>query len=130
MGFGIIVGIGELAARDSSITVRKEKPMRDHRVAFVSRHADQRLARRNLRQDDVDYVCAHGRKVHAGKALFIHLGLRDIPALDRRNDRLRRLEGTVLVLDPMTGLHLTTAYRNRRRGIRDIKRKSKTALAA
>jgi hypothetical protein len=103
--------------------------MRDHRVAFVSRHANQRLARRNLSPDDVDYVCAHGRRLHAGKALFIHLGLRDIPDRDLRDDRLRRLEGTVLVLDPGTGLHLTTAYRNRRRGIRDIKRKSKLALS-
>jgi len=104
--------------------------MRDHRVAFVSRHADQRLARRNLSQVDVDYVCAHGRRLHAGKALFIHLGRRDIPVRDLRVDRLRRLEGTVLVLDPCTGLHLTTAYRNRQRGSRDIKRKSKLALPA
>jgi len=104
--------------------------MRDHRVAFVSRHADQRLARRNLSQVDVDYVCAHGRRLHAGKALFIHLGRRDIPVRDLRVDRLRRLEGTVLVLDPCTGLHLTTAYPNRQRGSRDIKRKSKLALPA
>ena len=102
--------------------------MRDHRVAFISTHAFRRLAQRNLSPTDVDYVCAHGRRYHAGKALFIHLGRRDIPAVDRRDDRLRRLEGTVLVLDPITGLHLTTAYRNRSRGIRDIKRKSKYGL--
>ena len=102
--------------------------MRDHRVAVISAHAFRRLAQRNLSATDVDYVCAHGRRYHAGKALFIHLGRRDIPAHDRRVDRLRRLEGTVLVLDPMTGLHLTTAYRNRSRGIRDIKRKSKYGL--
>lgn len=102
--------------------------MRDHRVAYISRHANQRLARRNLSMEDVDYVCAHGRRFHAGKALFFHLGRRDIPDIDMRVDRLRRLEGTVLVLDPATGLHLTTAYRNRRKGSRDIKRKSKLAL--
>ena len=102
--------------------------MRDHRVAFISAHAYRRLAQRNLDPTDVDYVCAHGRRYHAGKALFIHLGRRDIPADDRRVDRLRRLEGTVLVLDPVTGLHLTTAYRNRNRGSRDIKRKSKYGL--
>ena len=33
-------------------------------------------------------------------------------------------------LDPATGQHLTTAYRNRRRGSRDIKRKSKQTLCA
>jgi hypothetical protein len=100
--------------------------MRDHTaVSSISAHAGLRLAQRNLSPDDVRYVFAHGRMYHAGKAQFIHLGLRDIPATDRRNDRLRRLEGTVLVLDPASGQHLTTAYRNRRHGSRDIKRKPK-----
>jgi hypothetical protein len=102
--------------------------MREQRVAFISSHASRRLAQRNLTADDVDYVCTHGRRYHAGKALFVHLGRRDIPTEDRRVDRRRRLEGTILVLDPMTGLHLTTAYRNRLRGCRDIKRKSKYGL--
>jgi hypothetical protein len=104
--------------------------MRESRVAIVSHHADRRLAQRNLSFDDVAYVFAHGRMHHVGKALFVHLGLRDIPADHRRYDRLRRLEGTVLVLDPTTGQHLTTAYRNRRKGSRDIKRKSKHAFSA
>ncbi len=104
--------------------------MRESRVAIVSHHADRRLAQRNLSFEDVRYVFAHGRMHHAGKALFVHLGLRDIPADHRRDDHLRRLEGTVLVLDPDTGQHLTTAYRNRRKGSRDIKRKSKHAFAS
>jgi hypothetical protein len=103
--------------------------MRESRVANVSSHADRRLAQRNLSFADVRYVFTHGRVHHAGKAMFVHLGLRDIPADDRRDDHFRRLEGTVLVLDPATGQHLTTAYRNRRKGSRDIKRKSKHGLA-
>ena len=99
--------------------------MRDYAVATVSQHAGQRLAQRNLDDVDVAYVFAHGRLYHAGRAVFIHLGLRDIPEGDRRVDRCRRLEGAVLVLDPSTGRHLTTAYRNRRSGSRDIKRKPK-----
>ena len=102
--------------------------MRESRVAVVSHHADRRLAQRNLSFDDVRYVFAHGRVHHAGKAMFVHLGLRDIPTVDRRDDHIRRLEGTVLVLDPSTGQTLTTVYRNRRKGSRDIKRKSKHAL--
>jgi hypothetical protein len=102
--------------------------MREPRVAVISQHADRRLAQRNLSFDDVRYVFTHGRMHHRGKALFVHLGLRDIPPDDRRSDQLRRLEGTVLVLDPVTGEHLTTAYRNRRSGSRDIKRKSKRML--
>jgi len=103
--------------------------MRESRVAVISQHADRRLAQRNLTFDDVRYVFAHGRLHHRGKALFVHLGLRDIPTDDRRTDRFRRLEGTVLVLDPCTGEHLTTAYRNRRTGSRDIKRKPKRTLS-
>jgi hypothetical protein len=102
--------------------------MRSSSVATVSAHASRRLAQRNLTTADVHYVYAHGRLHHNGKATFIHLGLRDIPEEDRRVDRLRRLEGTVLVLDPATGCHLTTAYRNRQRGSRDIRRKLKRAL--
>ena len=97
-------------------------------LATMSAHASRRLAQRNLTTEDVHYVYAHGRLHHNGKATFVHLGLRDIPAEDRRDDRIRRLEGTVLVLDPTTGRHLTTAYRNRQRGSRDIRRKLKRAI--
>ena len=100
----------------------------DSSIASVSAHARRRLAQRNLSAEDVHYVYTHGRRVHAGKATFIHLGLRDIPDADRREDRIRRLEGTVLVLDSVTGCHLTTAYRNRQRGSHDIRRKSKWSL--
>ena len=102
--------------------------MRDPAVATVSAHASRRLAQRNLNSEDVQYVYAHGRLHHTGKATFIYLGLRDIPREDRRDNRYRRLEGTVLVLDPMTGCHLTTAYRNRQRGSRDIRRKLKRSI--
>ncbi len=102
--------------------------MSESTVASISRHADRRLAQRNLDSDDVAYVCLHGRRYHSGNATFIYLGLRDIPFDHRRDNRLRRLEGTTLVLDPRTGQHLTTAYRNRRTGSRDIKRKFKRAV--
>ena len=102
--------------------------MRNSTVATMSDHASRRLAQRNLTTDDVQYVYTHGRLHHRGKATFVYLGLRDIPEEDRREDRYRRLEGTVLVLDPVTGCHLTTAYRNRQRGSRDIRRKLKRAI--
>jgi hypothetical protein len=102
--------------------------VRSSTLASVSAHASRRLAQRNLTDDDVQYVYAHGRLHHTGKATFIHLGLRDIPEDDRRDNRLRRLEGTVLVLDPAEGCHLTTAYRNRQRGSKDIRRKLKRSI--
>ena len=102
--------------------------MREARLSSLSSHAVQRLAQRNLSASDVHYVYRHGRIHHTGKATFVHLGLRDIPPADLRDDRVRRLEGTVLVLDSSTGCHLTTAYRNRQRGSRDIRRKLKRGL--
>jgi len=99
--------------------------MREHAIRTISTHAGRRLAQRNLSPEDVRYVFSHGRLHHCGKACFVYLGLRDIPAQHRREDRIRRLEGTILVLDPASGQHLTTAYRNRRHGSRDIKRKPK-----
>lgn len=102
--------------------------MREPTVTSVSSHAVRRLAQRNLTASDVHYVYRHGRKHHTGKATMIYLGLRDIPLADRRDDRIRRLEGTVLVLDPATGCHLTTAYRNRQHGSRDIRRKLKRSI--
>lgn len=104
--------------------------MRESRVATLTRHAAQRLAQRNLTPEDVGYVFAHGRIHHAANAFFVHLGWRDIPPADRRDNRLRRLEGTILVLDPHTGQQLTTAYRNRQRGSRDIKRKAKRSYGS
>lgn len=103
--------------------------MADHHLASISGHAMVRLAQRNLSQADIDYVFEHGRRVRNGKAMFVHLGRRDIPDDDRRLTRFSRLEGTVLVLDAYSGCHLTTAYRNRRSGIRDIKRKLKRSIA-
>jgi hypothetical protein len=102
--------------------------MADDRLTSISGHAQVRLAQRNLSASDVDYVFEHGRRVRNGKAVFVHLGRRDIPADDLRLTRFSRLEGTVLVLDAYTGCHLTTAYRNRRTGIRDIKRKLKRSI--
>ncbi len=102
-------------------------PERERRLA-ISRHAKLRLAQRNLSIEDVDYVLAHGQAHQAASATIVHLGRRDIPVDHQRESRLRRLEGTVLVLQGTHREHLVTVYRNRRRGSRDIKRKAKYAL--
>ncbi len=99
--------------------------MDDRAPTAITHHAARRLAQRNLNAEDVHYVASHGRAHHAAHALFIHLGRRDIPVEDLRVDRLRRLEGTILVLDPNNGRILATAYRNRQSGSRNIRRKSK-----
>lgn len=98
-------------------------------LATITLHARRRLAQRNISLDDASYVIAHGTVTHSGHARFVHLGYRDIPHEDRRNDAIRRLEGTVLVFDSESGGCLTTAYRNRVRGLKDIRRKPKRAFA-
>lgn len=103
--------------------------MESRSIDVISDHAGLRLAQRNLSRVDVEYVLEHGRRIWTGSALFVVLRHRDIPHDDLRVDRRRRLEGTVLVLDTTTGRHLTTAYRNRRCAVRDIKRKRKRSLA-
>ena len=55
--------------------------MADHHLESVSSHASQRLAQRNLSYRDIEYVLSHGRRIRNGKALFIYLGRRDIPAI-------------------------------------------------
>lgn len=98
-------------------------------LASITLHARRRLAQRNLSLEDAAYVIAHGTVTHSGHARFVHLGYRDIPYEDRRIDAIRRLEGTVLVFDSESGGCLTTAYRNRVRGLKDIRRKPKQAFA-
>lgn len=77
-------------------------------------HAIQRQAQRNLSPADIEFVVAHGRRIHSRGALHIFLGRRDIPT-DRTSQRaFARLEGTTLVLTVEDGaLLLITAYRNR-----------------
>lgn len=91
----------------------------------ISTHARQRLAQRNLSLADVDYVCAHGKRIRNGHAIFVCLTRRDIPDEHLQHARAIQLEGTVLVFDHLTGTSLVTAYRNRQRGIKDVKRKRK-----
>lgn len=78
-------------------------------------HAAGRSARRNLSDDDVEFVLAHGRRVHRAGALHVFLAGRDIPADKAIVRRYGHLEGTMLVLSEDSGeLVLITAYRNRR----------------
>lgn len=76
---------------------------------FLTQHARQRMAQRNLSADDLKLVFRYGRRCHAANATFYFLGKRD--AQKAQSKELERLIGTTLVL--MSG-RLITAYRNRR----------------
>lgn len=76
-----------------------------------SDHADLRCAQRNLTPAEVAYVVRHGRRSRRAGAIFVNLGRRDVPAADRRNQRVAQLIGTTAVVASDGGL-IITVYRN------------------
>ena len=89
---------------------------------ILTNHARQRMAQRNLSCKDVAYIIDFGRIVHRSGAVFIHLGRKDIPADDRGNPIIARLEGATVVLSDTESVVLTV-WRNREQGLRHIRRK-------
>lgn len=87
---------------------------------FISKHAAQRMAQRNLDVGDVALVLNFGRREHCAGAKFFFLGERDLPIGDER--RLARLVGSVVVV--IKEKIIATVYRNRE-AISKIKRKPK-----
>ena len=88
----------------------------------MSAHAIRRAAQRNVSPKDIEYVLHHGSKFHRAGACFYYLGSKDIPSTDRREDEITRLEGTIVVLDPEQRM-VVTIYRDRERGLKDIRKK-------
>jgi hypothetical protein len=93
-----------------------------------SRHALQRAAQRNLSLAEIHYVIAFGQRYHRQGALICYLRQRDIPLPDQCEARWARLAGTAVTLTPDGGL-VITAWRNRQRGLKRIKRKPQYRLA-
>ena len=88
-------------------------------------HAQQRVRQRNLKEEEIDYVLAHGRIIHRSGAAFYFLGSKDIPVPDRKLPWVQHLAGvTLLVNSAPTCSVLITAYRNER-GLHTICKKSK-----
>ncbi len=80
----------------------------------ITAHARSRQAQRNLSEQDVQFVLAHGRRYRCAGALHIFLGHRDLPTDKMTYQRFSHLEGTTLVLDDTYAeAVLITAYRNR-----------------
>ncbi|MFN8472511.1 MAG: DUF4258 domain-containing protein [Anaerolineae bacterium] len=97
------------------------------RAPRLTAHAVQRMAQRNLSQDDVQFVLRYGQQLHRAGALFVYLRGKDIPKPERRNTSISRLEGTAIVLSS-DGEIVATVYRNRERGLSHIRRKSRNAF--
>ncbi|MFI5273798.1 MAG: hypothetical protein ACHQ4H_12265 [Ktedonobacterales bacterium] len=93
----------------------------------LTAHAHRRAARRNVWRDGVEYVTTYGRMYQRTGAIFYFLGVRDVPAEDRRNPRASGLVGTVVIV--ASNGNVITTYRNRN-APRTIARKAKYRLAA
>ena len=85
------------------------------------------MAQRGIGKAAAEYVCQHGRRIYCGGVLHIFLGKKDIPAADRRNPGIRKLEGTTLIIDSFTHAEVITVYRNKQ-ALKSIRRKSKYDL--
>lgn len=88
-------------------------------VQFTT-HAHLRICQRGLSEADIDVVLRYGRRFHAADAVIYFLGDRDLPAEEIR--RLGHLRGAAVILTP-TQEKVITVWRNRRHGMRTIRRK-------
>jgi hypothetical protein len=86
---------------------------------LVSEHAAQRMAQRNLDQEDITAVLRFGRVEYRTGAEFYFLGRRDLPK--GTEQKFSRLVGTTIIVEDGW---VVTVYRNHR-AISDIKRKPK-----
>lgn len=85
-----------------------------------------RMAQRNLSAEAIEYTVKYGQRYHNAGALHCFLGKKDIPKCDRKHDQVRRLEGTVVLLDSKSGT-VITVYRNKCAPL-EIRRKAKHNL--
>jgi hypothetical protein len=85
------------------------------------------MCQRCLSIPDVEYVVLHGQQHRCGGVVHYFLGRCNIPAKDQRQDYLRRLEGTTVLVDSRSRNSVITVYRNRS-ALKDIRRKAKTNL--
>jgi hypothetical protein len=94
----------------------------------ISSHARKRMRQRAITEEDIRYVLRHGTRIRRAGVLHIVLRWKDIPGQDRCLERIRRLEGTTVIINTkQTPPYITTAYRNRF-STRAIRRKTKTDL--
>lgn len=88
----------------------------------LSNHANKRAAQRCLWLEDLNYVEEYGQEIHKAGVVFYFLRACDLPHTDRTMPGLNRLAGTAVVVGK-DGETVITTWRNRRNGLRRIKRK-------
>ena len=93
----------------------------------LTAHARQRMVQRNVSRSEVSSILGWGFITHCAGTVQIHLRRKDVPMYLQSNDRLMRLVGVTLVLDRDEST-LITLWRNRKNGLRHIRRKPRYGL--
>jgi len=90
----------------------------------MSEHCMVRAAQRSLSEDELEYVLTWGQVFHRAGAIICFLREKDIPPQDWHVERWHRIAGTAVVLarDSYTAI---TVWRNRKLGLKNIRRKAK-----
>jgi hypothetical protein len=86
-------------------------------------HSAFRSAQRGLSKDEIEYVFQFASHYHGGGAIIYYLRNQDVPAADRSWDWAIHLVGTALVF-AKDGSTLLTVWRNRRNGLKLIRKKA------
>lgn len=86
----------------------------------LTTHAYLRICQRGLSEADIEVVLCYGRRFYAADAVIYFLGDRDLPAEEIR--RYGHLRGAAVILT-RTQTKVITVWRNRRHGMRTIRRK-------
>ena len=78
-------------------------------ATLLTAHAEWRMAQRNVRADDLDYVLRHGRHIRVPGGHYVFLAERDVPEEDRAGRGGQLIGTTVVVYEDS----VITVYRNR-----------------
>lgn len=90
----------------------------------MSEHSMVRAAQRSLSQDELEYVLTWGQVIHKAGAVFCYLREKDIPPQDWHNQRWHKIAGTAVV-QARDSEAVITVWRNRKAGLKNIRRKVK-----
>lgn len=91
-------------------------------MAEFSTHAWRRAVQRHLSEEAIQYIIANGVLERKAGARIFYLRACDIPEKDQAIDRWSKLVGSAVLLSS-DGQVIITVWRNRRTGLRRIKRK-------
>jgi hypothetical protein len=86
----------------------------------LTAHARLRICQRGLSEEDIDVVLRYGRRFYTADAVIYFLGDRDLPEEEVR--RVGHLRGVGVILSQVQA-RVITVWRNRRHGMRTIRRK-------